>query len=44
MLGLKLKTDPHWANIAESNLEEILSDHCWCEQKGSGQCTFYYNK
>lgn len=33
MLGLKLKTDPRWANIAESNLEEILSDHCWCEQK-----------
>jgi tRNA-(ms[2]io[6]A)-hydroxylase len=35
MLGLKLKTDPRWANIAESNLEEILSDHCWCEQKAA---------
>ncbi|MGV6945524.1 tRNA isopentenyl-2-thiomethyl-A-37 hydroxylase MiaE [Sphingobacterium kyonggiense] len=33
MLGLKLLTDPRWANIAESNLEEILTDHAWCEQK-----------
>lgn len=35
MLGLKLLTDPRWANIAESNLEEILSDHAWCEQKAA---------
>ncbi|EHQ42930.1 MULTISPECIES: tRNA-(ms[2]io[6]A)-hydroxylase [Myroides] len=35
MLGLKLLTDPRWANIAESNLEEILTDHCWCEQKAA---------
>ncbi len=33
MLGLKLTTDPKWANIAEMNLEEILTDHAWCEQK-----------
>lgn len=33
MLGLKLPTDPRWANIAENNLEEILTDHAWCEQK-----------
>jgi tRNA-(ms[2]io[6]A)-hydroxylase len=33
MLGLKLPTDPRWANIAESNLEVILTDHAWCEQK-----------
>lgn len=33
MLGLKLPTDPRWANIAEKNPEEILSDHAWCEQK-----------
>lgn len=33
MLGLKLPTDPRWANIAESNLETILTDHAWCEQK-----------
>ncbi len=35
MLGLKLKTDPRWANIAEGNLAEILSDHAWCEQKAA---------
>lgn len=35
MLGLKLLTDPRWANVAESNLEEILTDHAWCEQKAA---------
>lgn len=35
MLGLKLLTDPRWANIAESNLSEILTDHAWCEQKAA---------
>lgn len=35
MLGLKLLTDPRWANIAENNLQEILSDHAWCEQKAA---------
>lgn len=35
MLGLKLRTDPRWANIAEKNLEEILTDHAWCEQKAA---------
>ncbi|MDE1192851.1 MAG: tRNA-(ms[2]io[6]A)-hydroxylase [Arachidicoccus sp.] len=35
MLGLKLPTDPRWANIAETNLEEILTDHAWCEQKAA---------
>ncbi len=33
MLGLKLPTDPRWVNIAQQNLEEILSDHAYCEQK-----------
>ena len=40
MLGLKLKTDPRWVNIAESNLEEILSDHCWCEQKAAANALY----
>lgn len=40
MLGLKLKTDPRWANIAESNLEEILTDHCWCEQKAASNALY----
>lgn len=35
MLGLKLPTDPHWANIAEENIEDILSDHAFCEQKAA---------
>lgn len=35
MFKLKLETDPKWANIAESNLEEILTDHAWCEQKAT---------
>ncbi len=35
MFKLKLLTDPRWANIAEENLEEILTDHAWCEQKAA---------
>lgn len=35
MLGLKLATDPRWAKIAENNIEEILTDHAWCEQKAA---------
>lgn len=35
MLGLKLLTDPRWVNLVESNIEEILSDHAWCEQKAA---------
>ena len=35
MLGLKLPTDPRWANIVESNISEILTDHAWCEQKAA---------
>lgn len=35
MLGLKLPTDPRWADIAETNLENILIDHAWCEQKAA---------
>lgn len=35
MLGLKLSTDPRWVNVAEKNLEEILIDHAYCEQKAA---------
>jgi len=35
MLGLKLPTDPRWVNIVEKNIEEILSDHAFCEIKAS---------
>jgi tRNA-(ms[2]io[6]A)-hydroxylase len=35
MLGLKLPTDPRWANVAKKNIEEILTDHAYCEQKAA---------
>jgi len=35
MLGLKLPTDPRWVNIVEKNIEEILTDHAFCEQKAT---------
>jgi tRNA-(ms[2]io[6]A)-hydroxylase len=35
MLGLKLPTDPRWVNIVEKNIEEILIDHAYCEQKAA---------
>ena len=35
MLRLKLPTDPRWANVAEKNIERILTDHAWCEQKAA---------
>lgn len=38
MLGLKLPTDPRWVNLAEMTLEEILTDHAYCEQKAATSC------
>ncbi len=38
MLHLKLPTDPRWADIAEKNIEEILIDHAYCEQKAASTC------
>ena len=38
MLGLKLPTDPRWVNLAEKDLEEILTDHAYCEQKAATTC------
>lgn len=38
MLGLKLPTDPRWVNLAEMSLEEILTDHAYCEQKAATAC------
>ena len=35
MLGLKLPTDPRWVNIVEKNVEDILTDHAFCEQKAA---------
>ncbi len=38
MLHLKLPTDPRWTNIASKNIEEILVDHAYCEQKAATSC------
>src|SRR5664279_4781678 len=38
ILGLKLPTDPRWVNLAEMELEEILTDHAYCEQKAATTC------
>jgi len=35
MLGLKLPTDPRWVNLAEMSLEDVLTDHAFCEQKAA---------
>ncbi len=38
ILGLKLVTDPRWVDLASISLEEILTDHAWCEQKAANSC------
>lgn len=38
ILGLKLPTDPRWVNLAAISLEDILTDHAWCEQKAATSC------
>ncbi|MCC6599036.1 MAG: tRNA-(ms[2]io[6]A)-hydroxylase [Crocinitomicaceae bacterium] len=35
MLGLRLPTDPRWANIAGKDINEVLTDHAYCEQKAA---------
>jgi tRNA-(ms[2]io[6]A)-hydroxylase len=34
-LGLELPTDPRWIDVASMNIEEILVDHAYCEQKAA---------
>lgn len=38
ILGLHLPTDPRWVNLAEKSMEEILTDHAFCEQKAATSC------
>ncbi len=38
ILGLQLPTDPRWVNLAALSMEEILSDHAYCEQKAATAC------
>jgi len=35
MLGLKLPTDPRWVRLVDKSIEEILTDHAYCEQKAA---------
>lgn len=38
VLGIQLPTDPRWVNMAEMSLEDILTDHAYCEQKATTSC------
>src|ERR1700712_2581441 len=38
ILGLRLVTDPRWIDLAAISLEDILTDHAWCEQKAANSC------
>jgi tRNA 2-(methylsulfanyl)-N6-isopentenyladenosine37 hydroxylase len=38
ILGLHLPTDPRWVNLAEKSVEEVLTDHAYCEQKAAALC------
>ena len=38
VLGLQLPTDPRCVNLAEMSLEDILTDHAYCEQKAALSC------
>ena len=38
MLNLKLPTDPRWVDAALDNIEQILVDHAYCEQKAASSC------
>lgn len=38
ILGLQLVTDPRWVNLAGMKLEDILTDHAYCEQKAANSC------
>ena len=38
ILGLQLVTDPRWVDLAALSLQDILTDHAWCEQKAANTC------
>ncbi|MDI9366542.1 MAG: tRNA-(ms[2]io[6]A)-hydroxylase [Flavobacterium sp.] len=44
MLGLQLPTDPRWVDLASLNLEAILTDHAYCEQKAALTCISYIQR
>jgi len=38
VLGLELATDPRWVEMAAMSIEDILTDHAYCEQKAAASC------
>jgi len=38
ILGLHLPTDPRWVDLAGMSLQDILTDHAFCEQKAATSC------
>jgi len=44
VLALELATDPRWVNLAEMSLEDILTDHAYCEQKAAISCISLISK
>ncbi len=38
ILGLRLPTDPRWVDLAGKSLENILTDHAYCDQKAATSC------
>lgn len=44
ILGLRLVTDPRWVDLASISLEDILTDHAWCEQKAATSCITLISK
>jgi len=38
ILGLQLPTDPRWADLAGKSIQDILTDHAFCEQKAATSC------
>ncbi len=38
ILGLQLVSDPRWVDLTAISLEDILTDHAYCEQKAANSC------
>lgn len=38
ILGLQLPTDPRWVDLAGKSMEDMLTDHAYCEQKAAISC------
>jgi tRNA-(ms[2]io[6]A)-hydroxylase len=38
ILRLELPTDPRWVDLAAISLQDILTDHAYCEQKAAASC------